>query len=264
MKIILYDEGIPEELALVEVAGYLGEKLGKVAIELAGSPWHGLALADVSAYAQRMASVKVQQVNSKEVVTAPLYAEIEYEKRRLLGKTRSFGVPYDGFQLVKMLFDLMPAEARGAETINIVFTNRLLATWDSYNKRYHLRTSVYGIPSIISTTGLIEAPARSRDYYLLKQQYEMLGKDLTELNDHFRGSFLDYGDKRLTDVARGYAMQAVFFSLTGQPFCEDKGCKLYNAHWQAEMLYAQLESSYEFCPKHARILQDLASGQQKS
>jgi hypothetical protein len=29
---------------------------------------------------------------------------------------------------------------------------------------------------------------------------------------------------------------------------------LYNAHWQEELIFAQLESQYEFCGQHTRIL----------
>ncbi|MEE9365582.1 MAG: DUF6775 family putative metallopeptidase, partial [Dehalococcoidales bacterium] len=109
-------------------------------------------------------------------------------------------------------------------------------------------------PSVISTTGIIEAPAKPREYYLLKQQYERLGKAPDELKERYRGRFIDYGDERLTEVAKGYAMQAVFYSLVGEPFCEDKGCRLYNAHWQEDLIFAQLESGYEFCPRHAELL----------
>jgi hypothetical protein len=114
---------------------------------------------------------------------------------------------------------------------------------------------VYGIPSIISTTGVVEAPAKPREYYLLKQQYGMLGKDPLELKDRFKGRFIDYEDERLTEVMRGYAMQAVFYSLIGDPFCEDKGCRLYNAHWQEELIFAQLEGEYEFCPRHTELIE---------
>lgn len=49
-------------------------------------------------------------------------------------------------------------------------------------------------------------------------------------------------------------MQAVVYYLTGDPFCEDRGCRLYNAHWREEMIYAQLESGYEFCARHEEVL----------
>ena len=78
--------------------------------------------------------------------------------------------------------------------MHIFLTNRLFATWDEHERRYHARVSLYGFPSIISTTGVVEAPARPRQYYLLKQQYEMLKKDLLELKDRFKGHFIDYED----------------------------------------------------------------------
>ncbi len=261
MEIILYDEGVAEELDIEKTAQYLARKMNKAKVEVRGNPFvSNLPQDKVSDYARKIAGIKVQEVN-KEVKPEqePLHGEIEYEKRRILGKTKSFGILYDGFHLQRIFSELIPRGAHRLEFAHIFFTNRLFATWDDSDKRYHLRTSVYGIPSIISTTGLIEAPARPREFYLLKQQYERLGKNLTEFKDRFNWSFIDYEDKRLTAVAKGYAMQAVFYSLTGEPFCEDKGCSLYNAHWQAELIFAQLESGYELCQRHNELLQKALS-----
>jgi len=259
-KVILYDEGPAETLDIGEIAEYIGDKLGKVQVRVRGNP---LAFCPERSqdYARKFASIKIQDAG-REIAfeQEPLYGEIEYEKRRILGKTRSFGILYDGFHLHKIFREIVLREERSLEFIHILFTSRLFATWDEGDKRYHLRTSVYGIPSIISTTGLIEAPARPKEYYLLKQQYERLGKDITELKDRFNGRFIDYEDKRLTEVAKGYAMQAVFYHLVGNPFCEDNGCRLYNAHWQEELIFAQLESEYEFCGRHEKILDDLNRG----
>ena len=261
MKIMLYDEGATDELNIEEITQYLGQQMGKVEIEVRENPFLNLPQDKISAHAQKIASIKIQELNKKiKPEQEPLYGEIEYEKRRILGKTKSFGIIYDGFYLQRLFLEIIPREERRLELVHIIFTNRLLATWDESNKRYHLRTSVYGIPSIISTTGLVEAPAKPREYYLLKQQYEKLGRDLTELKDKFKGRFIDYGDKRLTEVVPGYAMQAVFYSLTGQPFCDDKGCRLYNAHWQEELIFAQLESGYEFCPRHSKFMEKVGRG----
>jgi len=259
MEIILYDEGTAQELDIEEIAQYLAQKMGKVKIEVRGNPFvFNLSQDKVSDYARKIAGTKIQEVSQKIMSgQEPLYGEIEYEKRRILGKTRSFGILYDGFHLLRIFGEIMSREECSLEFVHIFFTNRLFATWDDSDKRYHLRTSVYGIPSIISTTGLVEAPAKPREYYLLKQQYERLGKDLTELKERFKGSFIDYEDEHLTEVMKGYAMQAVFYTLTGDPFCEDKGCRLYNAHWQEELIFAQLESGYEFCGRHTRILDSL-------
>ena len=256
-KVLLYDEGAAEALDIKEIAGYLEEKLGKVAVEMRGSPF-ALSPEESPGYARKLAAIKIQDATKKITLgPEPLYGEIEYERRRIQGKTRAFGVLYDGFQLQRAFSELMLREKLAFDFVHIFFTNRLFATWEEGDKRYHARTSVYGFPSVISTTGLVEAPAKPREYYLLKQQYEMLGKDLLGLKERFHGSFIDYDDERLSEVVKGYAMQAVFYVLTGNPFCEDKGCRLYNAHWQEELIRAQLESEYEFCERHGAILAGL-------
>ena len=253
-KVLLYNEGVGGRLDIEEIAAYLREKIGKVAVETRGD-FFILSPEKRVDFAREFASVKIQDIGTKMVSELdPLYAEIEYEKRRILGMTSAFGVLYDGFRLQKVFSQLLAAEECTLGFVHILFTNRLFATWDEGNKRYHARTSLYGLPSIISTTGLVEAPAKPREYYLLKQQYERLGRNLLEVKDKFKSTFIDYEDERLTEVVKGYAIQAVFYCLTGEPFCEDRGCRLYNAHWQEELIFAQLKSKYEFCERHDRIL----------
>ncbi len=256
-KVLLYDEGAAEELNIEEIAEYLGEKLGKVAVEIRGNPFT-LCPEESLGYASKLAAIKIQDATRKITPELePLYGEIQYEKRRIQEKTKAFGILYDGFHLQRVFSELIPGEKCALDFVYIFFTNRLFATWEEGDKRYHARTSVYGLPSVISTTGLVEAPAKPREYYLLKPQYELLGKNLLELKERFRGRFIDYEDERLTEVMKGYAMQAVFYVLTGNPFCADKGCRLYNAHWQEELIRAQLESEYEFCEQHTGVLAGL-------
>lgn len=256
-KILLYDEGVGGRFEIGEVAVYLREKLGKVTVETREKAFT-LSQEKAENFARKLASIKIQDIGRKmDSEQEPLYAEIEYEKRKLLGITSAFGVIYDGFSLQKVFSQLLAAEDRTLSFVHILFTNRLFATWDEGSKRYHARTGLYGLPSLISTTGLVEAPARPREYYFLKQQYEMLRKNPLEVKDKFKGTFIDYDDERLTEVVKGYAMQAVFYCLTGDPFCEDKGCRLYNAHWQEELIFAQLKSKYEFCQRHEGILEGL-------
>ncbi len=263
MKIILYDEGTAEVLDIGGVAQYLALKMRMADVEQRGNPFDANLTRDrVADYARKIAGTKIQTTSQKIVPGEGLLpAEIEYETRRILGRTHAFGVIYDGFHLHRVFHEVIPREEHQRRLVHIWFTNRLFASWDDSNRRYHLRTSLYGMPSIISTTGLIEAPAKAREYYLLKQQYDRLGKDLTGLRDRFRGSFIDYEDARLTEVAKGYAVQAAFYSLIGDPFCQDRGCRLYNAHWQEELIFAQLESDYEFCPRHTTLLEETFSQQ---
>jgi hypothetical protein len=97
---------------------------------------------------------------------------------------------------------------------------------------------------------VVEAPAKPRDFYL-KQQ---LGASLLTLKEEFKGKFIDYNDLRLTEVMKGYVMQALFFHITGNPFCKNKNCRLYNAHWQEDLIQAQLTSKNDFCAQHEKIL----------
>lgn len=258
-KILLYDEGTAQTLNLVEIAEYLSGNFKKAEIELREDPFAFCRSQDkVSDYARKIACIKIQDATRMMISEQePLYGEIEYEKRRILGKTRAFGVLYDGFELQRIFWELISRHERSFEFVHILFTNRLFATWDERDGRYHARVSVYGIPSIISTTGVVEAPAKPREYYLLKQQYQMLGKDLLKLKGGFRGRFIDYDDERLNEVMKGYAMQAVFYSLIGDPFCEDRGCRLYNAHWQEELIFAHIGSEYEFCQRHIKLIEDV-------
>ena len=69
----------------------------------------------------------------------------------------------------------------------------------------------------------------------------------------FKGKFIDYKDRRSNEVLKGYIAQALFFHITGEPFCSQKNCRLYNAHWQEDLIFSQIKSG-EFCAKHRKVL----------
>jgi hypothetical protein len=46
--------------------------------------------------------------------------------------------------------------------------------------------------------------------------------------------------------------------LTGEAFCDDPACRLFNAHWQEEMLRAQLADNY--CGRHRAWLREIREG----
>jgi hypothetical protein len=111
----------------------------------------------------------------------------------------------------------------------------------------------------------VEAPAKPREFYLAREQFRAMGLDAISpvLASELRDRCLLPNDERLTEVAKGYALQAVFYALFGEAFCDDKDCRLYNAHWQEEMLHAQLDGAYDLCPRHETMLQNL-SGKQRA
>jgi hypothetical protein len=259
LKVHLYGEPSSNTLDLQEVAGYLKEKLGKISVDVRGPLVAATSSEDAESLARKLAEAKVRDLTNPSVRTEPLPGEVEFELKLLRDPSlRSAGVLYDGFRLHAVVQELLPAGELDMDHAHIVFTNRLFGTWDEGDGRYHARVSIYGFPSLISTTGIVEAPAKPKEYYILKQRYAALGGliPLEELKERFRGRFIDYDDERLTEVMKGYVMQALFYHLTLDPFCSDKRCRLYNAHWQEEVLGAQL-SQPEFCERHSEMLEKL-------
>jgi len=183
---------------------------------------------------------------SEAIDRRPLKPEIDYEVRVLTGQARATpGVIYDGIELQRIALDWLGRAERGLGRIHVWFTERLIGTWDEANRRYHARVSTYGCPSIVSTSGMVAGPARDRRYYLARR----LGVAAAAADEQLAGEALVYEDLRTTEIAKGYAMQAVVFVLAGDPFCEDPQCRLFNAHWQRHMLRAQL-SGPDYCERH--------------
>ncbi|HEU5487972.1 MAG TPA: DUF6775 family putative metallopeptidase [Candidatus Nitrosotalea sp.] len=46
----------------------------------------------------------------------------------------------------------------------------------------------------------------------------------------------------------------MFYHITSEPFCDSKECVLYNAHWQEDLIHAQIELG-KLCEYHQRVLE---------
>ena len=256
----LYSEGLIPESGVKEIIQYLTRWMKKGMIDFRGNlfQYHLSSLPKgerperAHRLAEELASLRIRDATRTDVGDRrPMDGEVAYERRRIEGEGfKSFGILYDGFRLQGVFLSLIPRDEHQLSHCHIIFTNQLLGTWDDDDHRYHARVSVYGFPSLISTSGVVEAPAKPREFYLKKR----LGIPLEVLKAEFRGRFIDHGDPRLNEVLRGYVLQALIFHMTGHPFCDDPDCRLYNAHWQEELIRAQLGGRYEFCPKHQGIL----------
>jgi len=254
-SIHLYQEGKLEGLNIEDLGQYLKEKT-HIPFHLCGNIYKGLPEERIEAAAKEFARIKVKDPGRGFVFGLPLQAEIDYEKRRIRDPNwRVFGILYEGIWYQKIVSELIDKGELDFNRCCILFTNQLFGTWDRDNRRYHARVSIYGFPHLISTTGLVEAPAKPKGFYLKKQ----MGLSLELLKEEYQGRFLDHGDLRITEVLKGYAMQALFFHLSGEPFCEDRDCRLFNSHWQEEVLHAQIDGQYEFCPRHEGVLNELKS-----
>ena len=160
-------------------------------------------------------------------------------------------VMYDGFELQKIirenLYDF------DNKTLHIILTNRFTCTFDNSDSKYHGRAVICSNPAIISTTGIIEAPAKSREFYIEAMANISQNLDIESIKKKHKGEFLEYHDKRLSTVIEGYLLQIIFYILTGESFCDFLDCRLNNAHWQRDLLYSQIEIQ-KLCKKHQEIL----------
>jgi hypothetical protein len=209
--------------------------------------------------AKNLAQSRVHHPDKRNFSHEPLPGEVDFELKFLMSdRIKPVGVLYDGFQVMVICSDLFAPDEAIWDHCHIILTNQLLGTWDENDCRCHIRVSLYGFPSIISTTGIVEGPAKPREYYLGRT----LGENQESLKKAFSPRYVGYGDPRLAEVIKGYLFQALFYHMTGNPFCHDKGCRLFNAHWQEEMLYAQLRPGAALCGLHRQILESV-SGKKK-
>jgi len=159
---------------------------------------------------------------------------------------------YDGFVMQRMFAEMIPSEETNLDNIHIIFTNLLPCTFSEDDWRYHGRAVICGSPSIVSTTGVVEALAKPREFYLA--QLGGIREDSADLKKKFAGRFIDHDDKeKITEASINYALQAIFFFITdGEPFCVDKGCRLFNAHWQEELIH--MVCKRKLCAHHRNLV----------
>ena len=162
-------------------------------------------------------------------------------------------VMYDAFEIQNIIHDTVTENDADSSNLHIIFTNKLICTYDTADGRYHARTVICSNPAIISTTGMIEAPARPKGYYFEVMKCKTQGLGIHDAKKNYEHKFLNYHDKRLSKISEGYLLQAVFYYMTGDAFCDSLDCRLNNAHWQKDLLYSQLKIG-KLCNKHQALL----------
>lgn len=281
MTIYLYEEGTCASLRPGDVAASLGQ-IGELAVEVrldfvahwlarARRKTEGLSDAGeqlVEGYPDSVAALLVRARVSDPMQhlqpdRGPSAVELRAERRALEvpGRT-SAGILYDGAVLQWLLAELIhPDEDRNC---HIVLTARLVGTWAPNDRRWHAHASLYGQPSIISTSGLIQAPARPREYYQGQQlaASRMVPREVVEakLQHGLRDRMLVADDPRMTQVVTGYALQALAFHLTGCPFCPVPTCPLYNARRQEELIRSQCSEDSGLCEVHKALFAGVREG----
>ena len=207
---------------------------------------------------EKIASSRIFKLSIPYRKHLPNEEEIQFERTSLKNAANQNIIYYDGFELQNAFRDLITDKELHQDIFHVIFTNKLTCTYDYSDYRYHGRAVIGSNPSIISTTGIIEAPAKPREYYLELISKSRQGINTETLKEKYKGTFLEYHDSRLSIVIQGYLLQALFYYETGEPFCDEKDCRLLNAHWQKDLLYSQIESG-KLCQKHQKILKNMTT-----
>jgi putative metallopeptidase DUF6775 len=205
--------------------------------------------------------VKVQGISDQNIAYEKNLRDlIGTSNGSITGRQDKELILYDGFMIQRLFETMINENEANTHHVHIVFEDRLICTFSEEDCRYHARTVLGGTPSIISTTGIIEAPAKPKEWYI--KQLQVVAYDISndgDQNDETASSiekekYLEYGDCRINFAAVGYVLQALFFFITeGNPFCNDINCRLYNAHWQEEVIHSQIRSK-RLCKMHAELL----------
>ena len=251
-KIFLYDEQSVPEIKIQELADFI-KKTFSIKTEIRNNIFHDKD----NEIARNLASCKIVNTKKPFETHTPSREEIKFEKDSFENSKKIKNIiMYDGFELQKIISNMISEEENSLDCFHIVFTNRLTCTYDYNDYRYHGRAVICSNPSIISTTGIIEAPAKPREYYMELISNMAQGLNVDSLKAKYQGTYLEYNDKRISIVVEGYVMQAIFYYLTGEAFCKNEDCRLFNPHWQKDLLRSQIEIG-KLCEKHQKILEEL-------
>ncbi|MCH7877401.1 MAG: hypothetical protein IIA20_04115 [Thaumarchaeota archaeon] len=254
-KIILYDEPTVPEIRLEKLEKFIRE-IFSIEIETRENIFQ-YSRENIS---EKIAGCRIFDLKKPFKKHNPSAEAIQIEKENKDMSEREEMTLYDGFEFHKVITELIPINENKRDTLNIIFTNKLTCTFDENDFRYHARALIGSNPTIISTTGMIEAPAKPKQYYL-DLMTNFSEKRVKEIKKKYKGEFLEYHDSRISEITEGYLLQAIIYYETGEAFCEHRDCRLFNAHWQKDLFFSQLENK-RFCKKHQGILNELKNQSQ--
>ena len=248
-KVILYDEPTVPEINLGNLKNFLQQTF-PIEVKIR----ENILKQASQEIAKRIAECKVFNLRKDFEKHEPTEEEIAFEKSNFQDTSNTENiVMYDGFHLQKALSEIVKESENQEKIFHVFFTNKLTCTYDYNDYRYHGRALIGANPCIISTTGIIEAPAKPRKYYFELMTNFTQGVNVDTVKEKYKGQYLEYHDTRLSKIIEGYLLQAIFYYETGQPFCENENCRLFNAHWQKDLLKSQLEIG-QLCQNHQEVL----------
>ena len=179
---------------------------------------------------------------------------------------------YDGFMLCQIADQYInqfrakqhtTSQNRG-HTLDIILTDILACTFDHTDNRYHARTIIGANPFVISIQGIIDGPARSKEYYIkrmINQAITSHGGPHLKIDDAIKTDtheceYITRNDSRIPQIVQGLLLQSIVYYETGQSFCTDDTCRMYNAHWQKDLVRTQVINP-RLCDVHKKIIHNM-------
>jgi hypothetical protein len=255
--IYLYDEPNAAGLDIDQIGGLLASEFRWAEV---------LARSDFITHHLRRFSTPERRTLEKELLRQ-LETARDLDRSRLC---RADGTFYPGDDEEELIFDsaylqsvfrlLVPEEESSAEHLHIVFTEHLLATRHEEEGDIRLHIVALGEPSLISTSGLVEALPRPKEYNFRRAQIAMFGlgpEALEDLAEDFADVTFGYGDPRINEVCKGYALMACFYRAFGEAFCENPQCRLFAARTQEQLIAVQCGTHAGLCAYHRQLLESL-------
>jgi len=249
-KIILYDEPSFLKLDLKNIQKFIIQTFG-VNSEIRENIFNKLNEKEY----EKIANTRVLDLKKPFKKNKSSFKKISIESENI-DMSREKEIPiYDGIEMKKVIEETKSISENTEDILHIIFTNKLTGTFDYDDYRYHARAWVGSNPVIISTTGIIEAPAKPKKYYM--DLVTNFSNELEEtIREKYKGEFLEYNDDRLPKIIEGYLLQSIMYYETGDAFCKDIQCRLFNAHWQKDLFISQIKNQ-SFCNQHSKILNEI-------
>jgi hypothetical protein len=197
---------------------------------------------DIENYSEKFVLSKVSNLFSESQPEVIFKQEIEFEKNFLLHHIKNVQL-YDAFKLQEIYRELLRYELNEC---HIIFTHRIIATFDDADGRYHARVILLGYPNIISIAGLYYALALPKREYIKKFFYHAA-------EDHRRLEV----EKKLDKFLLKYILQSAAYVFHNELFCTSRGCLCYDNHFfdeVSEQIKKIRLNKLPLCKKHRRLL----------
>jgi hypothetical protein len=243
-KIILYEEPTVPEIQIEKIKKFITDTF-QIETEVKENFFRTME----DKILEKIATIRIFDLKKQFKKHNPTQEEYLIEKENIDMSEKDIVPLYDGFELQNIISENISITYN---ELHVIFTNKLTVTFDNDDFRYHARATINSNPTIISTTGIIEAPAKPKQYYL--DLMTSFSEDkIKEIKEKHKGGFLEYHDSRLNEIIEGYLLQAIVYYETGEVFCKYRECRLFNAHWQKDLFYSQIESK-KICDRHLQII----------